>query len=112
LVSVRFLHLIDRTNRIIALAEARSVLPPACISRLASGVRRYSAQCPARSRFFTIVDRHLTDGTHLNVTNHPESFATASLGPEEIQPAMAQPVCGSGHDGSTRAGQEMTTATV
>ena len=88
-------HLIERTDRIAALAEVRRVLVPngvllsAYISRFASafdGIRDNALRDP---EFFAIVDRDLTDGTHLNLTTRPDWFTTVYFHrPEEIQPEI------------------------
>jgi len=85
-------HLIERRDRVTALAEARRVLVPgglvmsAHISRFASacdGIQEGALRQPA---FAAIVDRDLTDGVHHNPTKRPEWFTTAYFHrPEEIR---------------------------
>jgi ubiquinone/menaquinone biosynthesis C-methylase UbiE len=76
-------HLIERTDRLTALAEAYRILKPggilfaAAISRFTSlldGLRQGLFDDPA---FAPIVERDLTDGQHRNPTNHPAYFTTA-----------------------------------
>jgi hypothetical protein len=88
-------HLIERTDRIAALAEVRRVLVPsgvllsAYISRFASAFDGIRDNALRDSEFFAIVDRDLTDGTHLNLTTRADWFTTAYFHrPEEIQPEI------------------------
>lgn len=89
-------HLIARIDRIAALAEVRRVLVPgglllsAYISRFASAFDGIQDSALRDPDFFAIVDRDLTDGMHLNVTNRPDWFITAYFHrPEEIEPEIA-----------------------
>jgi len=89
-------HLIDVSDRIAALSEARRVLVPggllisAHISRFASacdGIQEGALRDPA---FAAICHSDLTDGIHRNSTNRPEWFTTAYLHrPEEIAHEIA-----------------------
>jgi SAM-dependent methyltransferase len=85
-------HLIERRDRLTALAEARRVLVPgglllsAHISRFASACDGIQEGALRQPDFAAIVDRDLTDGVHHNPTKRPEWFTTAYLHrPEEIQ---------------------------
>src|SRR5262245_46719362 len=76
-------HLIDPAERVQALAEARRVLVPggrllsAYISRFASACDGIQEGMLREAAFAAIVDRDLTDGTHLNPTRRLEWFTTA-----------------------------------
>lgn len=88
-------HLIDRADRLAALAEAGRILKPgamlfcAAVSRFASaldGLRRDFLADPA---FVEIVKRDLATGQHRNPTNHPWYFTTAFFHhPEELAREM------------------------
>jgi SAM-dependent methyltransferase len=90
-------HLIDRSDRIDALAEARKVLVPgglllsAYISRFASacdGIRGGSLRDAA---FAAIVARDLREGIHQNSTDRSEWFTTAYFHrPDEIRPEIEE----------------------
>ncbi|QIR39976.1 class I SAM-dependent methyltransferase [Tolypothrix sp. PCC 7910] len=85
-------HLIERTERILALQEAYRILKPggfvfaAGISRFAStldGLFQGYLQDP---EFVKIVQQDLIDGQHRNPNNHPAYFTTAFLHhPDELQ---------------------------
>jgi ubiquinone/menaquinone biosynthesis C-methylase UbiE len=76
-------HLIDRDDRLAALAEARRILKPgavllcAAISRFASALDGLRANLLADPSFVDIVERDLLTGQHRNPTNHPHYFTTA-----------------------------------
>lgn len=76
-------HLIDRTERIQALAEARRVLKPnglviaAIISRYASLIDGLRFNLIADEKFVEILSRDLETGIHLNVTDNPQYFTTS-----------------------------------
>jgi SAM-dependent methyltransferase len=85
-------HLIDRRDRLAALAEARRALVPggllfsAHISRFASACDGIQEGALRDVVFAQIVERDLTDGIHLNPTNRVEWFTTAYFHrPEEIR---------------------------
>jgi SAM-dependent methyltransferase len=85
-------HLIDRRDRLAALAEARRALVPggllvsAYISRFASAYDGIQEGALRDVAFARIVERDLTDGVHLNPTNRAEWFTTAYLHrPDEIR---------------------------
>ena len=85
-------HLIDRHDRIGALAEARRVLVPgglllsAYISRFASACDGIQDGMLRDAGFSAVVNRDLTDGIHQNATNRPDWFTTAYFHrPEEIR---------------------------
>jgi SAM-dependent methyltransferase len=89
-------HLIERRDRITALAEVRRVLAPggvllsAYISRFASAFDGIQDDALRDPEFFAIVNRDLTDGVHRNATNRPDWFTTAYFHrPEEIEPEIA-----------------------
>jgi ubiquinone/menaquinone biosynthesis C-methylase UbiE len=85
-------HLTERTDRVLALTEAKRVVRPggvvfaAGISRFASlldGLHRGFLEDPT---FVSLVERDLKEGQHRNPTNHPGYFTTAFLHhPEELQ---------------------------
>jgi ubiquinone/menaquinone biosynthesis C-methylase UbiE len=84
-------HLIERHDRIQALAEARRVLVPggvlfsAYISRFASACDGIQEGALRDAAFASVVDGDLTDGIHRNTTKRPEWFTTAYFHrPEEI----------------------------
>jgi SAM-dependent methyltransferase len=90
-------HLIDRRDRIVALAEARRVLVPgglllsAYISRFASACDGIQDGMLRDAGFSAIVNRDLTDGIHQNATNRPDWFTTAYFHrPEEIRPEIEE----------------------
>jgi len=76
-------HLIDRADRLRALAEARRVLKPsglvfaAAISRFASLVDGLRGTLFDEEVFARMVERDLTDGQHRNDTGNPRYFTTA-----------------------------------
>jgi SAM-dependent methyltransferase len=84
-------HLVERTDRIEALHEARRILRPdgvilaAGISRFASAIDGAVSGFLADPAFRQIVDGDLTDGQHRNPTGHPHYFTTAFFHrPEEL----------------------------
>ncbi|MBD2210072.1 class I SAM-dependent methyltransferase [Nostoc linckia FACHB-104] len=85
-------HLIDRTERILALREAYRILKPggfvfaAGISRFASTLDGLFQGYLADPEFVKIVQQDLIDGQHRNPNNHPAYFTTAFLHhPDELQ---------------------------
>jgi SAM-dependent methyltransferase len=93
-------HLIDRHDRLRALAEARRVLVPgglllsAHISRFASAYDGIQEGALRDVAFARIVDRDLTDGIHLNPTHRVEWFTTAYFHrPEEIRSEIEANAC-------------------
>jgi ubiquinone/menaquinone biosynthesis C-methylase UbiE len=76
-------HLVERSDRIRALAEARRVVKPggpifaAAISRFASLMDGLTRGFIFDSRFRSIVERDLHDGQHRNPSDRPEWFTTA-----------------------------------
>jgi ubiquinone/menaquinone biosynthesis C-methylase UbiE len=90
-------HLIDRRDRLAALAEARRVLVPggrlvsAHISRFASACDGIQEGALRDATFAAIVAGDLTDGIHRNPTNRPEWFTTAYLHhPDDIRPEIEE----------------------
>jgi ubiquinone/menaquinone biosynthesis C-methylase UbiE len=84
-------HLVERSDRLQALLEARRVLRPrsvlfaASISRFASLIDGLSRGFFQDADFRKIVEADLTHGLHSNPTNHPEYFTTAYFHrPEEF----------------------------
>jgi SAM-dependent methyltransferase len=90
-------HLVERTDRVAALTEARrvsraaGVVAAAAISRFASaldGLDRGLIDDPA---FVEIMRRDLADGRHLNPTGDPRYFTTAFLHrPDELREEMSE----------------------
>jgi ubiquinone/menaquinone biosynthesis C-methylase UbiE len=76
-------HLVERSDRLQALLEARRVLRPrsvlfaATISRFASLIDGLSRGFFQDAEFRKIVEGDLTHGLHRNPTSHPEYFTTA-----------------------------------
>ena len=76
-------HLIDRKERIKALAEARRVLKPggrlltALISRYASLIDGFQRDLITDDRFFNMLMHDLETGIHLNKTDNLEYFTEA-----------------------------------
>ena len=90
-------HLIERRDRIQALAEARRVLMPggrllaACISRFAAACDGIRGGALRDGSFASVVDSEFADGIHRNPTKRPEWFTTAYFHrPEEIQPEIEE----------------------
>lgn len=84
-------HLIDRADRVRALAEARRALRPdgvviaAVISRFASLLDGMHAGWLADPAFIAIYERGLRDGQHRNPTRDPRWFTTAYFHhPDEV----------------------------
>lgn len=78
-------HLIEKRERLKALAEANRVLKPGgklfavSISRFASVHDGYFRGLIDDGIFRAIVDRDLKDGQHRNPMNHPEYFTTTKF---------------------------------
>jgi len=90
-------HLIDRDDRIQALAEARRAVVPgglvmsAYISRFASACDGIQEGALRDAAFARIVESDLVDGIHRNTTKRPEWFTTAYFHrPEEIETEIAE----------------------
>jgi ubiquinone/menaquinone biosynthesis C-methylase UbiE len=84
-------HLVERSDRLQALVEARRVLRPrsvllaASISRFASLIDGLSRGFFQDAEFRKIVEADLTHGLHRNPTNRPAYFTTAYFHrPEEF----------------------------
>jgi ubiquinone/menaquinone biosynthesis C-methylase UbiE len=84
-------HLVERSDRLQALLEARRVLRPrgvlfaAAISRFASLIDGLSRGFFQDTEFRKIVEADLTHGRHRNSTHHPAYFTTAYFHrPEEL----------------------------
>jgi ubiquinone/menaquinone biosynthesis C-methylase UbiE len=89
-------HLIERSDRLQALLEARRVLRPrgvllaASISRFASLIDGLSRGFFRDAGFRKIVEADLAHGRHRNATNRPEYFTTAYFHrPEEFAAEVA-----------------------
>ena len=89
-------HLVERSDRLEALLEARRVLKPrsvlfaASISRFASLIDGLSRGFFQDADFRKIVEADLTQGLHRNTTNHPAYFTTAYFHrPEEFATEVA-----------------------
>jgi SAM-dependent methyltransferase len=85
-------HLTSRSDRSIALAEARRVVRPggpvvaAAISRFASLFDGLARGFLFEPGFQDIVERDLRDGQHRNPTDHPHWFTTAYFHhPDELE---------------------------
>jgi SAM-dependent methyltransferase len=85
-------HLIDRDDRVRALAEARRVVRPgglvfaAAISRFASLFDGLAREYLFEPGFRDIVERDLRDGQHRNSTGRPEWFTTTYFHhPDELR---------------------------
>lgn len=88
-------HLIERRDRVAALAEARRVLVPgglvlaAYISRFASACDGIQEGALRDAAFASIVENDLTTGIHRNPTTRLEWFTTAYFHrPDEIAPEL------------------------
>lgn len=89
-------HLVERQDRLQALAEARRILMPrgvlftAAISRFASLIDGLARGFFRDSEFRKIVDTDLSQGVHRNPTNNSEYFTTAYFHrPEELAAELA-----------------------
>ena len=85
-------HLVDRVERVKAVAEARRILRPggpmlaAAISRFAPAIDGVVQDFAADPIFRQIVERGLVDGQHRNPTGDPRYFTTAFLHhPDELR---------------------------
>lgn len=85
-------HLVDHTDRLQAIHEARRILRPggvlfaAAISRFASLIDGLSRGFFADPAFRSLVAADLASGQHRNPTNHPAYFTTAYFHrPEELE---------------------------
>jgi ubiquinone/menaquinone biosynthesis C-methylase UbiE len=90
-------HLVERTDRITALCEARRVLKPggvlfaAAISRFASFVGGVHSAFFADPAFRGIIETDLLSGQHRNPTNDPIYFTTTYFHrPEELERELAE----------------------
>lgn len=76
-------HLVERTHRLAAIAEAARVVKPArlvlaaAINRFASAIDALHGGTIDDPAFRAMVDRDLEDGVHLNTTGDPRYFTTA-----------------------------------
>lgn len=90
-------HLIERHDRIQALAEARRVLVPGGLL-LSAYISRFAAACDGvrtgalrEAPFAGGVENDLTDGVHRNPTQRPEWFTTAYFHrPDEMRPEIEE----------------------
>jgi ubiquinone/menaquinone biosynthesis C-methylase UbiE len=90
-------HLTERSDRVLALTEARRVLRPGGVA-LAAGISRFASLLDGLHRGFlddpefeAIVERDLWDGQHRNPTHHPGYFTTAYFHhPEELREEALQ----------------------
>jgi ubiquinone/menaquinone biosynthesis C-methylase UbiE len=89
-------HLVERSDRLRALLEARRILRPrsalfaVSISRFASLIDGLSRGFFQDADFRKIVEADLTDGLHRNPTNHPAYFTTSYFHrPEEFAAEVA-----------------------
>ena len=85
-------HLIDRTDRINAISEAKRVLRPngiiisAVISRYASLIDGLHRNLIADPQFVKILNKDLENAIHINPTDNPEYFTTSYFHtPDEIE---------------------------
>jgi ubiquinone/menaquinone biosynthesis C-methylase UbiE len=85
-------HLVERADRVAALAEARRVVKPAglvavaAISRFASLIDGLVREFLFEPDFRRIVGRDLADGRHANPDNRPQWFTTAFFHhPEQLR---------------------------
>lgn len=90
-------HLIERSDRLKALTEARRVLRPgglvfaAAISRFASFLSGMTDGLLEDPIFVDIIRRDLTDGQHRNPMNNPLYFTTAYFHhPDELRTEMEE----------------------
>ena len=89
-------HLVERPDRLAALAEAARVLRPgglvvaAAISRYASALDGLAGGAIADPDFERIVERDLADGQHRNATGNPRWFTTTFFHtPQELEDEVA-----------------------
>ncbi len=90
-------HLIDKTERVKALAEAKRILKPggfvlsALISRYASLFDGFKRDLVYDDLFFRMMSADLRTGIHLNETDNPEYFTTAYFHtPAEIKTEITE----------------------
>ena len=90
-------HLTDRTERVLALSEAKRVLKPgglllaAVISRYASLIDGFQRDLVLDNQFFKLLINDLKTGIHLNETDNLEYFTTAYFHtPKEIIAELAE----------------------
>jgi ubiquinone/menaquinone biosynthesis C-methylase UbiE len=90
-------HLVDRSDRLEALHEARRVLTPrgklfaATVSRFGSLLDGLARNLVADPQFVEILRQDLRDGQHRNPTNNPNYFTTAFFHhPEDLKNEIEQ----------------------
>jgi SAM-dependent methyltransferase len=90
-------HLTERSDRLLALAEARRVVRPggllvaAAVSRYASLLDGVGTGWLREDEFKTIVEQDLVDGQHRNPTRDSRFFTTAFFHlPEELEDELAE----------------------
>ena len=90
-------HLIERTDRLKSLAEARRVLKhdgiliAAVISRYASMIDGFNRDLISDQQFIPILQADLSTGIHLNTTENPDYFTTSFFHtPDDIRKELIE----------------------